>query len=1032
MILGICNWKLLLYLVIFAGGFAIYFQKPIRTQLFRPWSPKFPYPPKDFVGRDDDVQKVVELLSNSSIEIVCIVGSPGIGKSALAKYVGNEMILYGTVVHYVNMADLPERSLKQGLAEKIDQGLRSTENVTFDDLLVWAARNQYWKRLIVLDNCDECIHTQSQQFQEAIHEILDFSSNIKFLTTSRETMYYLESYREHNLGQLSRDSACQLLEEKVPKILNKTEKEFIAELTGDIPLALKIIGSLFSPRLKPTPGHIINELRQRPISILSPKTFSPMLQLNHSINLSYNYLSKRLKKVAHYTSHFPGSFAVSAAVEILKRFSLTASENSIHRALNELVMRSLLEYNEDTERYYFHKLVKDFFLLHSDFFEGKRFNISFQFHFTTVLCDMTASFVLTNPLAELALLDTERHNVEYLFDVIRHSRHIKMNRLYGPVVGPILGSAFDSLYEANMGCFAKAIDQYLGYRFSPEELIPPVQTAVDIFRARLNHNATAGSFTVFVDLTISLASLIESTKGAEDTVQLLINSVDTIEEFGHISSDCDQAYTSFYTKILNYESLLSKMSALLYLLRVLEKTERSSIKCITTENCDYYSIAVTLINIGDYNKSIHFLEKASKGNHSVIRTLEIFLVLYKFTTDETKRKEFSGKLIEVYPQVMNQTSSVICANLGLYYTNYGNFLKSAFESSKYTQLQERVINALLELGKNSDIDMDIVSVFRMARQLHNENKFSRAVKVASFALDHLKYGDNQDAVIGLHMIISKSLYSLPNTTGASKFFIKTMDYLYANNLASTRETDVMECCSYLISLGSFSYLNKCSMGYSKKSLQVIAQIIVYPFVAVFAVPLDPVTNPEPPEEKTTNVKRSWHKKTARTAAVALHYSSNEGYMSKFVNVTSDKASQLLNSRVFRVLERVISVFFRLCITYYCLQCICYWFSVTCTTLYLCDYSFIDFYIYFYVKYSTHNMLFFFNINYLFVIVDISVLDSHSCNFCCTLSLFYNIQQYYSHYCSVTSNSYPCQIFVEICVRIKVHHNCTVVYSSWFD
>ena len=37
--------------------------------------------------------------------------------------------------------------------------------------------------------------------------------------------------------------------------------------------------------------------------------------------------------------------------------------------------------------------------------------------------------------------------------------------------------------------------------------------------------------------------------------------------------------------------------------------------------------------------------------------------------------------------------------------------------------------------------MDTVSVFRMARQLYNENEFSRAVKVASFALGRMQLLD---------------------------------------------------------------------------------------------------------------------------------------------------------------------------------------------------------------------------------------------------------------------------------------------------
>ena len=102
---------------------------------------KFPYPPKHFVGRDKDMKELIRLIdfSNKTFEIICIVGSPGIGKSALAISVGNEMILNGAIVHYVDMAEFPEQRLKQVLAEKILQNIKE-DNVTFDRLLTIMGR----------------------------------------------------------------------------------------------------------------------------------------------------------------------------------------------------------------------------------------------------------------------------------------------------------------------------------------------------------------------------------------------------------------------------------------------------------------------------------------------------------------------------------------------------------------------------------------------------------------------------------------------------------------------------------------------------------------------------------------------------------------------------------------------------------------------------------------------------------------------------------------------------------------------------
>ena len=192
-------------------------------QIYRSYFSKFPYPPQYFVGRNDNITELMKQIdfTNKTYRIICIVGSPGIGKSALAITVGNEMILNGAVVHYVDMAEFPEGQLKQVLAEKILPS--ENMNITFDRLLTWAG-TRFWYNLIVLDNCDECVNIQKQEFQNALHDILHFSKNVKILTTSREETLHLESYYVHKLAPLSRKSACKLLEQKIPLILNETEK----------------------------------------------------------------------------------------------------------------------------------------------------------------------------------------------------------------------------------------------------------------------------------------------------------------------------------------------------------------------------------------------------------------------------------------------------------------------------------------------------------------------------------------------------------------------------------------------------------------------------------------------------------------------------------------------------------------------------------------------------------------------------------------------------------------------------------------
>ena len=71
--------------------------KFVHMKLYSIWP--FSYPPKHFVGRDEDMKELIASIdfSNKTSQIICIIGPPGIGKSALAFSVGHEMILNGAV-----------------------------------------------------------------------------------------------------------------------------------------------------------------------------------------------------------------------------------------------------------------------------------------------------------------------------------------------------------------------------------------------------------------------------------------------------------------------------------------------------------------------------------------------------------------------------------------------------------------------------------------------------------------------------------------------------------------------------------------------------------------------------------------------------------------------------------------------------------------------------------------------------------------------------------------------------------------------
>ena len=331
-------------------------------------SKSLPYPSDYFTGRDDAMNTIAGWF-DSKTRIVSVIGSPGFGKSALAIHIGHLMLKRGYIVHYINLGEFPRKKIKQILAEKVlDSYDVCDKAIMFDRLLRWA-RERYFYTLIILDNCDESLYYQKEELQDAIEKVIKNSHYVKFLMTSREATMHTSNFEQYKLDTLSTKAACDLLQFKAPMriTLTASEKEEIAELTGKVPLALLIIGSLLQlPDIAGT-GAIIAELKKQPIPTLSPKQLPKNQQINGSFSLSYNYLSTNEKMIGKFLANFPGSFDKAAYISVLKHEFIQANsnaevENIINDAVEVLVQRSLLEYQRCNGRFHFHHLIREFFL----------------------------------------------------------------------------------------------------------------------------------------------------------------------------------------------------------------------------------------------------------------------------------------------------------------------------------------------------------------------------------------------------------------------------------------------------------------------------------------------------------------------------------------------------------------------------------------------------------------------------------------------------------------------------------------------
>ena len=368
-----------------------------------------------FVGREEDIRNITGYLDfdNSDVQVIHIVGPPGFGKSTLAIKIGDIFARRGKYVFYVDIRTVSDMdTLAEKTMRSIVQSLK--HKVTFDRLERWVS-TQHSNTLIILDNCDELLERQKEEFLEGIKLLLAFSRNVRYLLTSQKWVADIGNFRLHPIYNLSTDASIQLLD-RLAQSLTDDQKMEIATLTGNVPLALDVIGAIFQFPNAATAEEVIQGLRVNPVSTLSP----PMIhsKVNRSIGLAYSYLTPELQQLGVNLSHFPGSFCKKSASGI---FYIDA-----HGGLEQLVQRSLLQFNSATKRYNFHQLIQTYFHEVSTHSSEeallKQFENGFLLHFARNLDNITK-------LEDLVSLSIEKHNFQYMFNLFKTVKNV--NTFFG-------------------------------------------------------------------------------------------------------------------------------------------------------------------------------------------------------------------------------------------------------------------------------------------------------------------------------------------------------------------------------------------------------------------------------------------------------------------------------------------------------------------------------------------------------------------------------------------------------------------------
>ena len=705
-----------------------------------------------FVGREREMEMLMQQIdfSNQSTRIINLFGPPGFGKSTLAIHIGHAAVRKGVEVHYVNMEEFPEKQVKQVLAKKI---LKKGNDVEFGQLLQWLGEYRYWyyQILLIFDNCDDILHNQREEFHNVLTRIVESSLYVRVLITSREVATLPEYFDWHKVDEISDTAASKLLDLKIPKRagLSARQRDQIAKLTGNVPIALQIVSSLLNLPHSPSPGKVIQELEKDPIHFLSPKDFPASKQIHASISLSLKYLSSELLFAGCYLVVFPGSFDEEAAIAIFDDLLWQVVFKTTGKTiLDSLVKSSLLEINERTLRYQYHRLIREYFVTLVVLHDIRNFEnllstplSHHRVHYAEKLLFASNLFPFDHHKS-ISILYTEHHNFQLLLNFLQEPQFV--------VTKEFLLSAIAVSRAINVGLFR--------LRFSTTDWCEPIMNALiyldrvgidlnlyQISKAGLGQETFLG---YYVLLITQLAKCQEEAHGVDGAIKVFTDHTYIVEinKWQMRSGD----YIAYYEALGGYYSGQGKEEDFIECHRKILLQANVRLAMCNPNQCSNYGVGFTYYKIGENQRAINFLESALKENQTTLdrsRTLVMLLLSYSSLQSDSKDLALS-KLLELHDHIMNVSGS------DLYHADVTQLIIKIFRNNGYDKeadmLEERLLEVVLEIrAQPQQGAVSMERAYQFAKHLYDNGNYHKVIDVGTYIMESLDLENPDDVHLKL-------------------------------------------------------------------------------------------------------------------------------------------------------------------------------------------------------------------------------------------------------------------------------------------